>query len=65
MKSIAEPVTKAEVYNLFARETFSAINLINENVVRQMLSSVGLDYDAEKAKAKSMTDAEILQLIGV
>ena len=60
---ITEPVTREELYNLFAREVYTARHLINEDFVRNLLSSVGKDYDTEKAAADAMTDAEILQMI--
>lgn len=60
---ITEPVSKKELWNIFLREVYSAKDLITEKEVREMLSSVGLDYDQEKAKCNSMTDEEIFATI--
>ena len=60
---ITEPVTREELNNILLREIYSARNLITKDFVRELLSSVGKDYDTEKAAADKMTDAEILQMI--
>lgn len=60
---ITEPVTREELNNILLREIYSARHLITKDFVRELLSSVGKDYDTEKAAADKMTDAEILQMI--
>lgn len=63
MKPITEPVTHSELWNIFLREIYSARDLITETDVREMLSSIGLDYDQQKAKYEHVTDDEILAMI--
>lgn len=60
---ITEPVTRAEVWNLFLRELFSIKKRISPDELRKMLEAIGLDYDTKVAAADAMTDEEMTELI--
>ena len=60
---ITEPVTRSELMNILMREVYSARNVLTEDSIRSMLRSVGVDYDKVAAETKSMTDAEIHQIL--
>lgn len=60
---ITEPVTRAELWNIFLRELYSVKDILTEDDIRAMLQSVGVDYDKAAAEAAQMTDEDILRLI--
>lgn len=60
---ITEPVTSAELRRLFLREVYSAKDILNEDNIKMLLSSIGVDYDQARADAENMTDAELLALL--
>ena len=52
-----------ELWKTFVSTIFSLKDSITEDLVRQFLKDLGMDYDTEAAKVATMTDAEILALI--
>lgn len=47
---VTEPVTHEELMNIFYREVYSVKDKLTEANVRELLSSVGLDFDRVQAE---------------
>ena len=47
---ITEPVTREELMNIFCREVYSVKDILTEKDVRELLSSVGIDYDKARSE---------------
>ena len=47
---VTEPVTREELMNILFREVYSVKDHLTETDVRELLSSIGIDYDKALSK---------------